>query len=75
MNICSTAVSQGKPQTGRRPAGELTNIIGARKARMVVEKPRRTRTMRRFFLVRVQVWRINAMMEYRPAQRRAVVNA
>lgn len=36
--------------------------MGARKARMVVKKPWRTRTMRRFFLVRVQVWRINAMM-------------
>lgn len=29
---------------------------------MVVKKPWRTRTMRRFFLVRVQVWRINAML-------------
>lgn len=60
--------------TERRPPRELTNIIGARKARMVVKKPWRTRTMRRFFLVRVQVWRINAMMENWPAQRRAVAN-
>lgn len=36
---------------------ELTNIMGARKARIVVKNHARQNTINRFFLVSVQVWR------------------